>query len=504
MAALFKHIAGVRGWVFLAAVFVYLISVIIPWPPLQESLPYLSIAALLTAWPAASAVSKGLTFLFLAAGTALVWTGHPGPRSVIQSFGSMLNLLSLFSVVPILAIPIVAGDYQQAVERLFEGRHLSPRRLYLTIAGLSYLLASLMNIAAIPMMYQSVARLVEQRRIPEPTRFLMSSIVVGYAMPLAWSPIAAVVAAIVDITGIRWAQAVPVTLALSFAGLAIGVAIFRITGSNQAAKEAAATAASGPPSAVPPAARQQSAAPAPSADALSEFGRPIHGNAAATGTAVPARSGKLWHIGLAVVLFFAAMQSLQSLTGWAMIEVIAILAMPFAWLWSLLLGRQPIFWKRLAQQRKSVQALHNTFSVFTAAGYFVQCLHQSTYVHAFDTAFIHASWAIGPTGFVALVPIVTVVLSLVGLHPVVTISLLGAALTPSVLHVSPIWLAIGLFGGGVTSFVLSPFNATANVAASVSGVQPSEIIRWNAAFSILFLLFVAAVAAAGQWSVTLR
>lgn len=123
-------------------------------------------------------------------GFVLVYQEHLSSLKIILSFGSMLQLLSLFSIVPILALPIRLGDYGRSVEQLVASKQFSARVMYLMIALLSYFLGSLMNIAAIPMMYQSVHRLIERSHVGEKQKFLTKSIITGYAMPLIWSPVA--------------------------------------------------------------------------------------------------------------------------------------------------------------------------------------------------------------------------------------------------------------------------------------------------------------------------
>ncbi|CAB3389440.1 hypothetical protein [Kyrpidia spormannii] len=206
----------------------------------------------------------------------------------------------------------------------------------------------------------------------------------------------------------------------------------------------------------------------------------------------------LWEIGLAILVFVLLTQGLQVLTGWGMIEAIAILSIPFSWTWSAWVGQSRQFWTLLRKQGRSIQTLQNTFAVFTAAGFLIQCLGLSPYLARINESFVHVSWAVGPALFVAIVPWVIVLLSLLGLHPVVAITLLGSSLNPSILHVSPFWLAITLFGAGIVTFIVSPFNPTVNVTSAVSRIEPFTIIRWNLLFSLLFLTFVTAFAALGQ------
>jgi len=459
------------GYVFMASVLLYVLSVFIPSQGFHDVLCLGSLVSLLVAFPDASRTSKVLSLLFLVFGFVFAVQSGSSPLHIFQSFGSMLSLLSLFSIVPLLAIPVKIGGYQHTVEYLLARRQLSQRKLYLTIGALSYLLGSLMNIAAIPMMYHSVNRVVDRPDIRNPKRFLVQSIVIGYAMPLTWSPVAAVVAAVVGATSVSWLAVLPITLALSLAGLLLGFLLFfGLQSTNPSTLDA------------------------PSSSRISATLEP----AELLDTSAPKRRG-IWQIGLAVTTFIVSMLAIQRGSGWSMIAVIAVLSIPFSWIWSALIHQSQQFFEGLKQHRTSVQNLHNTFAVFTAAGFFVQTLQQSKYIHSIDDSFVYVSQLLGPSVFIALIPVITVLLSLIGFHPVVSIALLGTSLHPAVLHMSPVWLSVALFGGGVLTFIISPFNATLNVTGNVSGENPSTIMKWNMKFCVCYLVLIMAVVAVGQF-----
>lgn len=206
----------------------------------------------------------------------------------------------------------------------------------------------------------------------------------------------------------------------------------------------------------------------------------------------------IWQIVLAVAAFIVAMLAIQYVSGWSLVEVITILSVPFVFVWSLLLRESKALIASLKQYRKSVQNLQNIFAVFTAAGFFVETLQHSVYIRAIDQQFVEASRWLGPSVFIALIPVIIVSLSLIGFHPVVSIALLGTSLHPSVLHMSPIWLSVALFGGGVLTFIVSPFNATLNVTGTVTNEKPSTVMKWNVKFCMCFLILVMVVVALGQ------
>ncbi len=462
-----------RAWVFMAAVVFFVLAVVLSNPWLKAVLPWLSIASLAFAWPDASKTGKILTSSFLIGGFALLILHHDSGMTMVQSFGSMLNLLSLFTAVPLLALPLQSGNYRDAVERLLTGRPLTPRRFQWIVSAVSYLLSILMNIGAIPMMYSIVSRMGERFGQEDSNRFLIPSIVSGYTMPLLWSPVAAVLAAVVSETKIHWATMFPVSFGLSLLGIGLSNLWWRPHPATHAATHEATHAA----------ALDKSAPFALQADSQS----PSH-----------ARGGRLWEIGMGIAIFVVCMFTLQAVFDWPIGAVIALLAFPFSLLWSALIGKRTAFFRSMTGYRTAVENLSTTFSVFTGAGFFVTALARSGYTHALDRGLLVVSHAVGPVAFLAFIPWLIVLLALMGLHPVVSIALLSGVFHPSLLHLARLWLSVGLLGGGVSTFILSPFMATLTVAGTVSGERPAVIMRWTAGYALAFLVLCDLVACLGQ------
>ncbi|MDQ0189957.1 hypothetical protein JI721_04830 [Alicyclobacillus cycloheptanicus] len=462
-----QAVGAARGYIFLCSVLLYLLSVIFPFPGAQVLLAVSSVCCLLAAFAYCSLVSKALSVAFVVCGLYFAHTSSTSWFHILTSFGSMSSLLCLFAVVPLIAIPVRVGHYEVSVSQVLQKRHLSDRKLYFTISAFAYLLGSLMNIATIPMMYHAVRGVVERSNLRDGKRFLVQSIVTGYAMPLAWSPVTAVVAAVVNVTRVAWLAVLPLTLIISFAGLALSVLLFK--GSRGPAFQ-------------PESADVYIAAAAESSEE----------------TNAPTRGHSIWQIPIAIVAFIACMLLIQHWSGWSMLEVISILSIPFAAAWSALMGEGLSFVRQLARHHATVRNLHGTFAVFTAAGFFVSTLEHAQASASLNRTFVHVAAAIGPSVFIAVIPIIVIAMSMIGFHPVVSIALLGTSLHPSVLHMSPIWLSIALFGGGVLTFIVSPFNATLNVTGTVAQQSPWTIMRWNVKFCICFLVLIVAIVAIGQ------
>ncbi|MCL6594452.1 MAG: hypothetical protein K6T31_10780, partial [Alicyclobacillus sp.] len=308
-------LAAARGPLFLSTVVLYAADTLFPVRLLDLLLASAAVASMVTGYPTASRQAKTLTLLFLAAGLVLARTAHATPVVTWPWFGNLAGLLALFSIVPVLAIPVRLGHYERSVERLLlNGPALTPRYLFCVIAGLAYLMASLMNVAVIPLLYHTTEPLIRVR-VRSPRRFILESIVCGYATALTWSPVAAVVAAVIHVIGISWLAVLPAMGVLSLVGLALGIAWFIL-------REPAFVLAARPTAAVAGAATSPRVSPVAAATLASDHAPDT-----------PPSGRPIWHIAAGVVAFAVVLLSAQALGHWSMLQAIAIVCVPFAWAW---------------------------------------------------------------------------------------------------------------------------------------------------------------------------
>jgi len=88
---------------------------------------------------------------------------------------------------------------------------------------------------------------------------------------------------------------------------------------------------------------------------------------------------------------------------------------------------------------------------------------------------------------VVVVPLVIVGLSLVGLHPFITIVLFGKILSHAGLPLPPLTIALSLAVGGAASYMISPFAGIIMSISRYTGAKASDVaIRWNWKVSLLF------------------
>jgi hypothetical protein len=447
----------IRNIVYMIAVFFYLLSIIVPNPTwFGNVVSILTILCLVVSIPVAGIIVKTISVLFLVGGSFLALSHETSFSSFYLLFGKMLDLLTLFALIPFMAIPVQIGNYSSAIVQFISRYNGNDQKLYRAITLIGYVLASVMNLAALPMTYYSIQPALTKFHISNEDRFLSNSITRGYAMPLVWSPIAAVVGAVVQVTRANWFYILPISLLFS----AIGIILGFVLSPKKSIMSVEAAASS------------------------NDFTQSVQDR---QDTPLPNPFIKLGQMGFGIVLFAILMTALQRIGSMPIVSAVTIISLPFAVVWSVLLNKRTEFLIHAKKQLSNLAKMQDQFAVFLCAGFFVSVLRASGVAPDIDQFLVNFSHQVGTTWFLIVIPFIPVLLSLVGMHPVVSIALLGESLDPGILGIRPEWVALSYLGGGVTTFLISPFNATLTIMGGVLKRSPFELAKWNIPFCSLYL-----------------
>ncbi|WP_066173852.1 hypothetical protein [Bacillus marinisedimentorum] len=444
---------------FIFAIFTYVITVV--FPQIDLGLP-LAAASLLIVASTFFSVGRFVQVtggIFLALGIMMLASSGAGPADYLFSFGPMLNLLTLFAMVPILALPIRLGNYGDAIQSVIQKKVNSSGRLYMMTSGLSYFFSIFMNLATLPMTYYSIQPVTKSFNLADQERFMSRAITHGFAMPLMWAPVTPIVGIVIEMTGVSWGAILPYILPLSIAGLLLDwylgrrAAIKNNDGqaySNTAAEELAA-------------AREQSAGASP-------------------------RPRRLLHVLAAILIFNVLISIFEQLFHFSFIILVALLVIPFALTWSLLIGRGAEFGRGLKEHtRNHLLKMKEQFFIFLAAGFFISAIKFSGTDHLLNVWITGIREMIGIQVFLVLLPLLPLGLAFIGLHPAIAVALMAEALDPQALGISPYILTVSILAGAVSAFLMGPYNATIGLMSSIVKTSSFKVSNWNGAFTALFL-----------------
>ncbi|WP_380026126.1 hypothetical protein [Effusibacillus consociatus] len=366
----------------------------------------------------------------------------------------MLNLLTLFTMIPFLALPITLGGYGSAVEHVLHHRVNTPQQLYRTISGLAFFLSSFLNLATLPMMYYSVKDTVAQFGIRDVKRFTSLGIIHGYALPILWTPVAPIVGIVMDLTKVNWLQMFPLLFGISVCGLVLDwILNSRIDPEKAIVQRELAAAVE------------------------SSFNREVH-----------ASKRKLVQIAFSITLFITLIILLEWLFPFGLVITVALTSFPYAALWAILLRQSRGFMQGVRNHiSQQIPKMAEQFAIFLSAGFFVKALQLSGYSEIINRLVLQIEHSIGVELFLILLPLFPLFLAYLGMHPVVAITLLAQSLNPAALAVSAEGLTIALLGGAVATFIMGPFNATLGIMSSITKESAYRISVWSWPFTICFL-----------------
>lgn len=451
-----------KSFLYTLAISLFLFHQMVPLPTIGIVLSVVSILVIVVSLGSSDGFTKIMSVLFLAFGTWLVIRKGIDWLSYVALYGEMLYLLSLFAIVPLLSIPIRAGGYRDAFEQLFQRKVTSISQLYRVVTSISYLLGSFLNMAAIPIVHSSIQSAVEAWPIGKPKRFLAGGIIQGYSLPIMWTPLSGVVGVVLYVLKVRWLYIFPVLFFISIVALVFNWIVFSLMesrGQNRIGREESAAAEENP---------------------ASDQNHRIR--------------TMLLQVLLTILLFLSMIVSVDALFSIGLVVSVILLTVPFAWVWCLFLKKGRAFWAETKQHfTEKIAGMKESFAIFLSAGFFVQALHYSGSDHFVNHLFVQLKDLVGTRLFLFFIPYMTLLLSFIGLHPIVVVNLLAQSLKTEVLGITPERMAVAFLGGAVMTFYMGPFSGTLGLMSSMIGEAPMRIASWSFVYAIGFSIILTIV-----------
>jgi hypothetical protein len=400
----------------------------------------------------------GLGIFFLSVGFFLLFISDANYMDFLLSFGPMLNLLTLFALIPILALPIRLGNYAESIQVLVRKRVKTSGHLYAMTSGISYFFSIFMNLATLPMTYYSMKPALDIFPLKNKERFMSRAITHGFAMPLLWAPVTPIVGIVIEMTGVSWGSMLPYLLPLSIIGLLIDWFLgSRASKANKVLHEKQAINET--------------------ATAMEETVNKTHS------------ARRILQIFVAIIIFNMVISLMEHMLPFSFIILVSLLVIPFALTWSVLLKKTKAFNFGLKEHFQThLLKMKEQFFIFLAAGFFISAIKFSGTDQTFNVWISSFKDMIGSEVFLIFIPIIPLILAFTGLHPAVALALLAEALDPAVLGISPHILTVSMLGGAVTAFLMGPYNATIGLMSSIMDYSPFKISNWNATFTLIYLI----------------
>ena len=362
----------------------------------------------------------------------------------LEGITKNLPLAIVFLMVPVLSIPLKEGGYLQAVNYFISKYVAKTCSLFFALSSSVFGLASIANLGAVRVFHD----LVEEVNLPP--RFLAKVYSTGFASCMTWSPYFASVNLVLYYTGVSFnSYFLPGFLYGLFLLVLCNLLFYK---DRQCQNEVRL-----------------------SAHKIDE----------------PADSRKkLYFLVLNLIgLFLAVIIGEKFFAFSSMMLLVSILALVYAVFWSLGIKRFKEFLQQMKGYDQNILQVKNEMVFFLSVGFLGVVLANTPLKGYIEVFFKQLS---GYYVFIVIEVIIILIalLSVVGIHHVITITALGLSLKAQVLGLSDLSYSLTLIASYTISMILSPF-APFNIIAGGLLKENSFVVslKWNRNFAIMAILF---------------
>jgi hypothetical protein len=187
---------------------------------------------------------------------------------------------------------------------------------------------------------------------------------------------------------------------------------------------------------------------------------------------------------LALILLISTAELLHLLTAMSFFEAMTLVLLPYSVLWAVSLKR----FRRFAgitrrEWMGNADNMRHLLVLFVSFGFFNEAVAQSPLLDIVGGP-IHwlSAW---PVLLLLVMFLVSFALPIAGIHPFVTIGVLGVFVQPVLHSINPMSVALVLITGALTSASMGAFNSTVTIMSGILKVNPYRITAWNAGFSFM-------------------
>lgn len=433
---------------FLLAV-LYLVQLLVQWNWLDNFIKLLLVFVLVLSLLAVRGTSRIIGYvLFLAGGAILIL--YRAPLSVwVQALNRNLYLLVMFTLVPLLEIPIRRGGYMEALRGFFRRYIRRDNQFYLLLNTLTFFIAVMLNVAAVPLMYQ-IGQASEKSKNH---RLVSTAIIRGFAASVMWSPSYAAVALIIDLTDADWVDYFPYGLFMGILALLLGW-LMTVRGEREDGTV--------------------------SKDA---------------GTGMAVEWTKIAELITFGVILIAGIVFISVKTGINTVIVVAMMSLFFPLLWLAVIRRLPVLVEefRTVYFQDNLPKVKNLVVLFLGAGFLATAINFS------DLGYLIPQLFYGLIGtnavlFTIMVMVLVALFSAAGVHPIITVTIIATTVDPATYGVTNTFMALLLASSWSVGVAVSPSSAMNIAMAGLVERSPLDVgPRWNGGYIVVLMLMIAVI-----------
>lgn len=400
------------------------------------------------------------TLIFFIAGLGLLSTTGLSINGLAMAITSMVDIVVLLVVMQLFLIPVTIGNYQATVEAFMQKHIRGPKQTFTFVMIVTHLLSSILSMGTVAIVLSILGDSIK-RQVKDATRFSATAVTRGFTLGTLWAPGAATIFLISTVTKVGWTQLFIPCLILGLLGLLLAY--------------------------------------------LMEYNQPyMRIQPVTTNTKQQTRfteHASLVSLVAAVIALLILSFVLMESKVVSSMNAVTLSGLLIVLIWVTALGLKPTtgqtafkFALSLDYWQHGIASGAALAPFFVGIGTFTYGFQHSTIsselTHALAPSFAHLGWLL-----IVLIPIIVVLVSLIGIHPLASVALIGKIIMTMHIALSPLLIALSLNIGSVVAYMLSPFAGIVMIVATLLHVSSATVsVRWNWQFCLIFLVLSLGVA----------
>ncbi|PSL50600.1 hypothetical protein B0H94_103213 [Salsuginibacillus halophilus] len=434
-----------RSWLYTAYAGLFMTSLFISSETIEAALGAVGLLVIVSSFKAATRMYQIISFVFLCAAITLVLLNDVSLQAWYEFFTPMALLLTLLYLLPFIQHFMTAARLDQALFRIVEGQTQFFRTFYIRMSFTTYVLSLFIFFTAIPLMHRFISQRLRLMTNELKDQAASRSILRAFASVNAWSPIEVYIVMSLQITSVAYGDVVLWLLGFSLTMLLIDWAQAAFKWRKIEIPEAATS----------------------SQRFQFTFDKRI-----------------IWIV-LFFIMFLLSAAFVSQFAELSFFEGIILVIVPYVVLWALILRRFRRFIQfHFASKPRQMPAFHNFMVLFISLGVFNEVVERSGIMTtlASKASFLGEQ----PLLLFLFIQTSTLLLSLIGIHPLVTLSVQGLLVAPFLDDVAPLSVAIVLVTSVVANDAAGTFGVPVTMMSQLTRRSPYKITAWNLGYAYLF------------------
>ncbi len=429
----------------------------------NDSLSYIFALVLLLlviqAFPKSAGSNRIISLVLFGAGITALITVRSDAEQWIMAFTANGGLVAFFLSLPLFAVTLSYKDYRQSINNLFVQRVRSKSGFLILVSWVSLLLSSILNVAADYMLNNLLRSSAKHYGTKH---YFYQALARGNMGAVMWAPNYIAIATVVTCTGLDWITIAPSGFLLGLLYMLLSNVVVFITHNF----------------------RKNKGPELPEVFAKEEDKE--EGTDRETERGIPVTAGSLSHLFFVFLGLILLVTAFNILSEFSIMTIIVITAIIYPLFLAVVFQKINVYKDQVGiYLRTKLPGIKNEVVLFAAIGFFGKVMDITGIGGAI---FSYLPLERIPFTFLSVFVIIIFMaaISMIGVHPIVSVTVLSSVLIPEAIGLSPVAFAQMFLIGYIVAVTSSPFSAISLIISGISGENTwNSVPRWNICFNLV-------------------